>query len=77
MGIKTTFTKKLPLSVFELLTYQYAKTPGKYILWRNRIILPNTYIFSVLDHIIYKKHLNTCNEPYIWETKEHYEKHVL
>ncbi len=24
-----------------------------------------------------KKRLYTCKEPYVWETKEHYEKRVL
>ncbi len=48
MGIKTTFTKNLPLSVFELITYQNAKTHAKHLLWRNRIKLPKTYILRVL-----------------------------
>ncbi len=54
MGIITTFTKNLPFSVFELITYQNAKTHAKHLLWRKRIKLPKTYILSVFDHVIYK-----------------------
>ncbi len=54
MGIKPTFTKNLPLRVFELLTYQNAKTHAKHPLWRNKITLPETYILSVFDHVTYK-----------------------
>ncbi len=53
VGIKQTFTKKLPLSVFELLTYQNAKSHAKHSLWR-KIILLKTFFLCVFDHIIYK-----------------------
>ncbi len=53
-GNKTKFYQNLPLSVFELLTYQNAKTHAKHPLWRNRITLPKTCILSVFDHATHK-----------------------
>ncbi len=80
MGIKPNFIKNLPLSVFELLMYQNAKTNAKQPLWRKRITLPKTCILSVFDHVTYKKILTmlpTCKESCVWETKGHFEKRVL
>ncbi len=54
MGIKQTFTKNLPLGVFELLTYQNAKSHAKHSLWKNTITLPKTCILCVYDHVTYE-----------------------
>ncbi len=55
MGIKPTFTKNLSLSVFELLTYQKAKTHAKHFFFMEKIItLSKTFILSVFDHVTYK-----------------------
>ncbi len=71
------FTKNFLLSVFELLTYQNAKTYAKHSLWRNRIItLPKTCILSLFDHVTYKR-LNTWKKLYVLETKGLYEKSIL
>ncbi len=70
MGRKPNFTKNLPLSVFEILTYQNAKTPAKYILWRNRIILPKRYILSVFEILTYKKRENGWKVLYIGKQKD-------
>ncbi len=54
MGIKPTFTKYLSLGVFELLTYQNAKSHAKHPLWKNTITLQKTCILSLFDHVTLK-----------------------
>ncbi len=72
MGIKTTFTKSLPLCVFELLTYLNAKTYAKLPLWRKRITLSKNkyfvFFFSILRRKIEKK--NAFKEPYMGKRKD-------
>ncbi len=46
MGIKLSFTKNLPLSVFELLIYQNAKRHAKHPSWRNRLTLAKNMCFE-------------------------------
>ncbi len=76
MGIKPNFIKNLTLSVFELLTYQKAKTHAKRSLWRNRKTLPKTCILSVFDHVTYKNVKIHAKNLFFCETKGHYEKRV-
>ncbi len=76
MGIKTTFTKNLPLIVFELITYQNVKTHAKHLLWRNRIKLPKTYILWVLIMLSIKT-LKYIQRTLCLRNERHYEKCVL
>ncbi len=52
---KPMFTKNLPLSVFELLTYENAKTHAKRSSWRNRTTLLNACILSAFHILSYPK----------------------
>ncbi len=70
MGLKTTFTKNVPLSFFELLTYQNAKTNAKHPLWRIRITLPKTCILSVFDHATYKNAKIHAKDPMFEKRKD-------
>ncbi len=54
MGIKQAFTKNLTIGVFQLPTYQNAKSHAKHPLFRNRITLPKIFILSVFDQVTYK-----------------------
>ncbi len=55
MGIKPNFIQNEPLSVFEVLTYENAKTHAKRSFWRNRITLPKRYILSSFELVTRKK----------------------
>ncbi len=77
MGIKPTFTKNLPLNVFELLIYQNAKKKhAKHPLWRNIITLPKTCILSVFDHFTNNLSLSVF-ELLIYKTAKIHAKHTL
>ncbi len=53
---KITLRKTCHMSVFELLTYQNAKTYAKHPSWRNiiTILKKKKCILSVFDHVTYK-----------------------
>ncbi len=77
MGIKPTFPKNLPLSVFELIIYQNTKTHPKHALWRKKNNITKNMNFESFSLFNLLKGLNTFKDPYIWETKGHLEKRVL
>ncbi len=63
--------QKHVFNLFELLTYQNAKTHAKHSLWKNRITLPKTCILSLFDHVTLKYMQRTqClgNEKTLQET---------
>ncbi len=70
MGIKPSFNKNLPLSVFELLIYQNAKTHAKHPLWRNRLTLPKTCILRVFDHVTSNNTLIHAKNPMSGKRKD-------
>ncbi len=70
MGIKSTFTKILPLSVFALIIYLNAKTRPKHSLWRKKNNITKNMYFECFSHSYLPKHQNAGKINFYVEKKK-------